>query len=377
MASALSSVRVGVRQLVAFVAAAIVLGIAAATWLHVIGGLEGRPASFVDTVAFVMPFWLLWALYAPFVVWMTTHHPIERGRVVTRAGTHVAVAVAMAFLHTGLRFGLQPRIREALPSNAADPSAWHRLLSLYTLELPVHIFIYAAILGTTYIMLDYRRSKAREVAAIRLTAQLADARMEALRMQLNPHFLFNALNSVAMLVRDSQRDAAVEALEGVSDLLRHVLAASASHEVTLQQEIAFIERYLAVERIRFHDRLALRIDMPDDTMDALVPNFVLQPIVENAIRHGVAGQAGVTAIMMVARTEGDRLRLEVLDDGPGFGGTPADPRGTGLGIVNTRKRLAQLYGHEASLDVQDRSPHGAAVTIVLPLHFVPLAEREP
>lgn len=365
------------RQLLVLVIGTTILGAAAATWLYIIGRLGQEPAPFLSTVAFVMPFWYVWALYLPLVVWIARHRPIERGRILSRTATHLGIALVLAFVHTATRFGLQPAIREALHADAASGSVLNPLLALSVLELPVHVFIYGAILGATYVIGYYRRLQERELAATRLSAQLARAQMQALRMQLNPHFLFNALNSIAMLVRDSKRDTAVDTLEGLGDLLRYVLEDSAAQEVKLKHEIEFIRRYLAIEQIRFQDRLAVEINTDHDTLDALVPNLVLQPIVENAIRHGTAGPLAASTVTVTALREGASLRLRVVDDGPGFSGAPAGRGGTGLGMSNTRKRLAQVYGERASLEVEDRSPRGAAVTIVLPFHTVPLDERQP
>jgi hypothetical protein len=181
--------------------------------------MEGERRPFLPTIAFVLPFWYLWALYAPFVVWLSQRYPIERSRVISRSAVHCGIAIVMSLVHTGARFGLQPAIRELPPSE--PHSQWDLLLSLAALELPVHVFIYGAILGGTYGVQYYRRLRERELTATRLNAQLAEARMQALRMQLNPHFLFNALNSVAMMVRDAEREAAVDTLEALSDLLRY------------------------------------------------------------------------------------------------------------------------------------------------------------
>jgi signal transduction histidine kinase len=365
------------RQLALLVTAATVLGAAAAGWLYIIGSIGREPAPFLRTVAFVLPFWYLWALYVPLVVWLARHHPIERGRVVSRTFTHMGLAVVLAFVHTAIRFGLQPAVRDAMAVDTGGAAAWDALLTLAVLELPFHVFIYGTVLGVTYVISYYRRLRERELAATRLSAQLAQARMQALRMQLNPHFLFNALNSIAMLVRDSRRDPAVNTLEGLSDLLRYVLEDSAEQEVKLKRELDFIRRYLEIEQIRFQDRLAVQIDADQDTLEALVPNLVLQPIVENTIRHGMKGPAAASGVTVTARAEGSSLQLEVLDDGPGLSRRPASAGGAGLGISNTRTRLAQLYGENASLDVTDRSPRGTAVTINLPFHTTPLADREP
>jgi two-component sensor histidine kinase len=356
------------------VLAATALGVAAAAWLYImnIGEAEQRP--FLPTIAFVLPFWYLWAVYAPLVAWLSKSYPIERGRVIFRSAMHCGIAVVMSLVHTGSRFGFQPAIRELGPS---DPhSQWNVLSSLAVLELPVHLFLYWAILGGTLLLQYYRRLRERELAATRLNAQLVDARMQALRMQLNPHFLFNALNSIAMLVRDAKREAAVNTLERLSDLLRYVLDDSARQEVALKRELEFIERYLAIEKIRFQDRLEVQIDVDHNTLDAMVPNLVLQPIVENAIRHGIANRAATTTVTLGARKVGGALRLRVSDDGPGFRGTASVHGRPGVGISNTRRRLVHLYGERASLDVADAASGGAAVTITLPFHTVPLDERE-
>ena len=370
-----SAVALRIRRLVQLVIAATVLGVAAAAWLYIIDSLGGEPAPFLRTVAFVIPFWLLWALYAPLVVWLATRYPIERRRVVSRCFTHLGVSAVMSLVHTGARFGLQPGIRDAFQADRVGMASWDPLLALAALELPVHLFIYGAIMGVTYIILYYRRLREREFTATRLSAQLADARMQALRMQLNPHFLFNSMNSIAMLVRDSRSRAAVDTLEGLSDLLRYVLADSGDQEVKLKREIDFIERYLAIEKIRFEDRLEVQIHADSDTLEAMVPSLVLQPIVENAIKHGSASRSVVATVTVTAREEAGTLRLGVSDDGPGFSDVVA--RGNaGVGISNTRRRLAQLYGDRASLEVAEASPGGAVVTITLPFHTAPF-HREP
>jgi len=372
-----STVRLRVRRLIQLVIVATVLGVAAAAWMYAVGDLQGESTPFLHTVAFVMPFWVVWAMYAPLVVWLSTRLPVERGRVVSRCVTHVSIAVVLSLLHTGARIALQPGLRELIMVDRAGMASWDPVFTLMVMELPVHVFIYGAILVGAYMVQYYRRLRERELAATRLSAQLADARMQALRMQLNPHFLFNAMNSIAMLVRDARREAAVDTLEGLSDLLRYVLDDSASQEVRLKRELEFIERYLRIEQVRFQDRLHVHVDVDGETLEAMVPNLVLQPIVENAIRHGIANRVAATTVTVTARKERGTLRLQVSDDGPGFRGTAGARGSTGVGIDNTRKRLAQLYGDRASLDVKDASPSGAIVTITLPLHTVPLAEQEP
>jgi hypothetical protein len=363
------------RRLIQLVLAGTVFGFAAATWLYVIGGLEGATRPFLSTVALVMPFWYLWALYAPLVVWLSNRFPMERGDVMVRAVMHLSIAASLSLLHTGLRFEFQPGFREGIGADTVEAISFEPLFALATMEFPVHVFIYGAIFGGTHIVRYYRRLRERELAAARLNAQLADARMMALQMQLNPHFLFNALNSVAMLVRDAERVAAVDALEALSDLLRYVLD-DARQEVTLKSELEFVERYLEMEKIRFRDRLAVRTEVQRETLHALVPNLLLQPIVENAIKHGIESREERTTITIGATLEGSALVLRISDDGPGFQPTVGARSGSGVGIRNTCRRLEQLYGDEASLKLTSVSPSGAAIVIELPFHTVPLADPE-
>jgi len=188
--------------------------------------------------------------------------------------------------------------------------------------------------------------------------------------------LFMALNSISMLVRDRKQEAAVKTIAGLSDLLRYVLDEAADQEVTLRRELEFIERYLAIEQIRFPDRLRVNIDPAENTLDALVPNLLLQPLVENAIRHGVSRSADPTTISISAAEKNGVLLLRVSDDGPGLAGEPPHGDGTGLGIGNTRKRLAQLYGESQTLSLDEAEPRGAVVTVSLPLHSAPVVAEE-
>jgi LytS/YehU family sensor histidine kinase len=190
-------------------------------------------------------------------------------------------------------------------------------------------------------------------------------------MQLNPHFLFNTMNTIAMLVRKQESDEAVRTIAGLSDLLRYVLEDTKTHEVPLRQELEFVERYLAIEQIRFADRLKVSVHADPDTLDGHVPNLLLQPIVENAIHHGIASRSSASLIEVTARRNKDMLVLTVRDDGPGLAGA-TDKRTDGVGLGNSRARLAQLYGEVQSLQLANASSQGAIVTISLPFHTDPV-----
>ncbi|HUP87711.1 MAG TPA: histidine kinase, partial [Longimicrobiales bacterium] len=229
----------------------------------------------------------------------------------------------------------------------------------------VHLLTYFAILGIGLLGDYYRKYRDRQLLASQLSAQLSQARLHALRMQLNPHFLFNSLNNIAMLTRKNENATAVKMLAGLADLLRYVLEDDRGDEVSLREEIAFVNRYLEIERLRFADRLKIKSDVDEETLDAFVPTLILQPIVENAIQHGMA-KANPGVIEIAARKLGDRLVLQVRDDGPGLANGPRASQGVGLS--NSRRRLEQLYGDLYSLDIRNGDESGVVVTISLPFH---------
>jgi two-component system, LytTR family, sensor kinase len=216
---------------------------------------------------------------------------------------------------------------------------------------------------------NYRRFTLGELRASQLEARLAQAQLEVLKGQLHPHFLFNTLHAISTLIhRDA--DAADEMLAQLSDLLRMTLATVGVQEVPLQQELEFLRRYLDIQQTRFADRLKVVLDVPPDTLDIKVPNQVLQPLVENAIHHGVDARRGDGLVEIRARAEGDMLRLEVRDDGPGLKTTPGaapKPAGTGIGLSNTRARLHELYGPKSALELANYPAGGTLVSLLIPL----------
>jgi two-component sensor histidine kinase len=351
---------------------ATVLGLLTAAWIAVIGRIQEEDVEFFELAFYVMPFWYLWALFLLPVVRLARLRPIEQDNWFSRTAMHIVVALLLGLVHTLTRFALELAAQVEPGPEGEQGVSFVDVMGLATLEAPVHLFIYGAILGVTYIGGYRRRLRERELATTQLSEQLALARVQALRMQINPHFLFNAMNSISMLVRDRKQEEAVKTIAGLSDLLRYVLDETADQEVPLRRELAFIERYLSIEQIRFQDRLRVSVSAPEDALDALVPNLVLQPLVENAIRHGVSRSAALTTIEISAHVKNERLVLQVLDDGPGF--TDETPRAasSGLGIANTRKRLTQLYGDGYVLELDQRAPHGVAVRLSLPLHTTPV-----
>jgi LytS/YehU family sensor histidine kinase len=209
-------------------------------------------------------------------------------------------------------------------------------------------------------------ARERAVRASQLEAQLVQARLEALRAQLNPHFLFNALNSVAMLVRLKANSDALKAVVSLSEVLRQALAGRGAQEVALREELSLVDHYLQVEQLRFRDRLRVTVDAQPDTLHASVPSLILQPLVENAIRHGIARRDEGGHVKIFGRRGNGRLVLEVRDDGPGFP-TGWDPAASGrVGLANTRERLERLYGSAFTFETTNAPSGGAVVRVEIP-----------
>jgi sensor histidine kinase YesM len=238
--------------------------------------------------------------------------------------------------------------------------------------------IFWAVIGIVHAYVVTRRLRERERLAAELRVRLSEARLEALQGQLRPHFLFNTLNGISTLIH-ADPEAADRTVVQLGELLRASLERSGSHEIPLAEELALLERYLAIMQTRFHDRLRVELSIDPDARDALVPHFILQPLVENALEHGIARRAGAGRIRVTARTEprggsGGLLCLAVADDGPGAHrdeahGTPAVDEGVGL--ANTRLRLQQLYGYRHRLALAQGPLGGMEVTIELPLRTAP------
>ena len=223
-------------------------------------------------------------------------------------------------------------------------------------------FVYWAVLGVGYAF-DYReRYRERESAASELKAQLAQAQLEALKVQLHPHFLFNTLHTISGLVRGGDRQPAVNMIAGLSELLRRALDSADEQEVVLREELKFVELYLDIQLVRFSDRLTVRTDIAPETLDALVPNMILQPLVENAIRHGVSPCETPGTISISASRSGRMLHVEVSDDGPGLQSGWRIEESEGIGLANTAERLKRLYGAEHRFELRNVVGAGGGVT---------------
>jgi len=304
--------------------------------------------------------WYLWGLAIPFVIWLARRFPIERKHWMRNGALHLAASVIVSLAEWWLN-NLFRHYVLGLPGAVG-------LVFVFQQNLLTYWILAAATEAIGY----YRRYKEGEVRFSELSAQLAQAQLQALRMQLHPHFLFNTLNAIATLVHKDP-EAADRMIAQLSDLLRVTLENVGVHEVPLAQELKFLESYLEIERTRFQDRLKVRLEIEPETLDASTPYLILQPIVENAIRHGVATRSSPGTVTVRSKRDGGLLVLEVIDDGPGFPVAPAARNGVGLS--STRARLEKLYGMNQHFEFGNVEGGGVRVRLAMPFRILP-ASRE-
>jgi two-component system, LytTR family, sensor kinase len=314
------------------------------------------------------------AALTPVILWLGHRFPIGRKNWLRRILLHLFFSVCFALTQIVVESAILPRLG-VFPAIMSSFAA--TLAILVILGFHQSIVTYWVVLGIQYGIGYYHRYQEREREALRLElhaseleTQLMRAQLSALKMQLQPHFLFNTLNAIMVLVRQQKGQEAEQMLARLSDLLRCVLEDVEAQEVPLRRELEYLQLYLSIEQVRFQDRLRAEISADPAILGAAVPQMGLQPIVENAIRHGLGRSSAAGRIQITAARVNETLVLRVQDDGPGL--TPANSSaGPGIGLANTRARLHQLYGDAAHLTVEDGEPDGAVVTMVLPYHDAP------
>jgi two-component system LytT family sensor kinase len=291
--------------------------------------------------------------------------PVERGTLWRVLPVHLIACVLISMLHFVFATAVYLRMLPFGPPRRPQPffeTFSGRAVSQFHLDL----LIYGAIIGVSYAVSYYFRYREREFRASQLETQLAQAQLQTLKMQLHPHFLFNTLHGIAGLVRDNRNKAAVDMLAGLSDLLRNTLENAGKQEVPLKEELEFLELYLDIQQMRFSDRLKVEMHVEPEVLDALVPNLILQPLVENAIRHGISRRAASGVVGITAQRANGSLRLRVYDDGPGLKREDGTDTVEGVGLSNTRARLAQLYGERQRFSLSEREGGGVEAMLVIP-----------
>lgn len=308
--------------------------------------------------------WLPWALATPLVLRLGRQYPPEQWRRFATWGTHL-----VAFATIGLAFAAWAAALEELLNPWAlvpgpDPFA-HLWLDKFYNGLLSYLILYGAILLVSHLLDSRERLALQQTEAARLNEQLSKAQLDALRRQIEPHFLFNTLNAIAGLVRENRNDAAVSMIAGLSDFLRRVLEDSNRQQVPLGDELEFVQKYLEIQKVRFAERLQVSVDVASELFSAQVPSLILQPMVENAVKHGIAKRVRGGAIRIAAFRCNGMLTLNVYNDGPSL---PAgwEKTHSGIGISNVRTRLQSLYGDAFELHMKNRDPDGVEVSVSVP-----------
>jgi two-component system LytT family sensor kinase len=323
---------------------------------------ERKQHSWLPLFGTELATWLPWALATPWVVSMARRYPVIRGATWQAVAVHVATFAAISVVAEAWSAMLQVLFNPW--GNRRLPTFWNTWSITLLYQVLIFLIAYVLILAITYLV-DSRDRIARQAAeSARLNEELSKAQLAALRGQMEPHFMFNTLNSIAGLVRDHRNDTAVSMIVGLSEFLRRSSEDSHRPLVTLAEEIEYLQRYVDIQQVRFGDRLKVGVDIPEDLRDAQVPGLLLQPLVENAIKHGIATRvAGGNVRVAATRAEGCIL-LSVYNDGPGF---PADwERGGGVGLANLRTRLGILYGDASDLQMRRVGTDGVEVVVTLP-----------
>jgi len=329
--------------------------------------IEGERVTIVVWASQVIPTWITAILVSPWCAFMAARFPFRARRLTRACFAHLGGALVFVALHLALLILVHTVFGGTRPA-----AFWPHVLHRYVFYVAMEMSLYAAIV-LVLLLLDTRREAAeRAVAAARLAASLTGARLASLQAQIQPHFLFNTLNALAVLARRGDGAEVDRAIGDLGELLRASFDSSGRQEIALAEELGFLERYVSLQRIRFPDRLEVAWEIDPAARGARVPPLLVQPLLENALEHGLATTHG-GHVRVSARREADRLEIEVADDGPGFGGNGGGVR-AGVGLANVRERLALLYGAAGSLECGDGPGGGGRVRVRLPWRTVEVAE---
>jgi signal transduction histidine kinase len=320
-----------------------------------------KPQPITDLAALNGTYWMLWALFTPIIMRLAVRFRFDRGRWPGALAVHIPALLVFVSVH----LAVMQLVRRTIVG-------WDRFRYSYLTSLRMdfiqyldwEMVTYWAIAALALATVYYRESQERAVRTARLETRLVEAQLQTLQRQLQPHFLFNTLHAISTLMhRDVE--AADRMLSRLSELLRLTLNRVGQHDVPLSEEIDFLAKYLQIEQTRFQDRLTVRFDVEAEALDGLVPRMLLQPLVENAIKHGIAPQPGPGEIAVIAHRDGGRLLLEVRDNGVGLSQDSLTALQSGIGLSTTRARLQHLFGRDYQFEFL-RQPRGLTVRVVIP-----------
>lgn len=355
------------RWLLLLAVGAFVVFIVGATSLYIKYKLPDLLSKDVNDALGNWAFWAFWAIHAPLIFILSRHVSFERRRLFKSLLIYLSLGIVWTMLVQGLPMLLLPFLIDSAGYNSPVFRYW--AINWFGNNFLPNVFIYWLILSTGLIFSYYERYQNEMLKASQLDAQLSNARLQALKMQLHPHFLFNTLHSISALVLKNENRDAVKMINRLSELLRLTLDKIETQVVSLEDEIEFTQRYLEIERIRFQDRLTVEMDIDPQALKAEVPTLILQPLIENAMRHGVDSNSSASQIQIAAHLENNQLQMEVRDDGKNLKKISRQTDGGGLGLKNTRERLSELYGEDYSFSLSRSENHWTIAQIIIP--FLP------
>lgn len=322
------------------------------------------PISWERALTLNLSFYYIWACIAPLVLWLGKRFQFERKSWPKALLVHLPTSILLSATQLLIAEVVFQSFR---PYPLKLFEAFKAIQFSFAFNFHMNLLTYWVILGVGSLREYYRKYRDRELRNAQLEAQLTQAQLQALKMQLHPHFLFNTLNTISSLMHKNVQDAD-RVLARLGDLLRASLKNSGVHEVPLREELEFLRRYLEIEQMRFGDRLKVHISVDPDLLDLKVPSFILQPLVENSIRYAVGSRNSGGLIEITGGRQNERLTLSVRDDGPGLSLEQAAAGSEGVGLQNTRARLQQLYGDKHEFVLRNNPRHGVDVSIVIPVH---------
>lgn len=341
------------------------IGLSFAAQFYISNSRLGRPVFWWDAVSYALLDWYVFALLSIPVAALSRRFPVHLSTWKVNIPLHLVAGAVFSFLFIVLR-AWAAQVQGWINGHPADFGEAFQPLLVKSFHL--NFLIYGVIVAVGHAFTYYREVQERELRTSELERHLAQARLQALQMQLNPHFLFNTLHAISALMHKDV-EAADRMIARLSDLLRYALESTDAQEVPLRQELAFLERYLEIEQTRFGDRLLVRKEIASDLLDVQVPNLILQPLVENAIRHGIEPHARTGEIKLSASRAQSLLHLEVRDNGGGLKNGNTVPE-EGVGLSNTRARLAELYGSRYRFEFHNAPEGGLVVHVAIPCRFV-------